>query len=1141
MTDTAKVPNVYYTCSQYNDPTVNSTAVNATVDNKLLYPLVKDSGNYQIGLQKAKIPLDTIPLTPYNIPLKQYELTLRQGNIEASAYLRQLNAQNENFAWNCTPSGIVSKYSYSPTSGVLTLITTADISNIVNTVAFFLVDDYQNAYVASGQGAGSLVNTLYVINLGTLNVLATLEFTQIQGLDLDRGQKLYVADEAPGGSVIQIYSNRNTASTVILTNVYTIREDFDGNVLTDIRTICADQTLLVGYDVNKFTLYSVDNFLPIQGFTEVSITNMGQASAILSSGTGNFCVTDDGNINNLFVGTKADNLNYNMITNTAYSSPGTWLPQSKFAFTNTNMFGVGAVGSVSTGLYSVAYDSSTGQTSGIPVEVSGDTNYTNCVLYADRSQSGVLYTSSSGNLDALNLDNLQNNTLSTIDNDFTIGGVVPDSCDYQSSTNKIIAIDNSTKALHITSQPIYPKNFVMGTNVSGTSPLVSIQRYATGWNKDDESNTSTVIANGVFNQLASGTLVDGYQAEDGSLYFLQNITGTGWVVRHYSINGTIIGTITLPAQPVYFGISHILGDYFAVMDINGDVLIYTQAGTLTETIPTAVGATPTPQCYICGGHDIVNGISCIFLSNGTSFYVYTSTAIDGTGYALATSTNVFTPDGYATPMYMYGGLFYGSLTGLPTLYMVTSGSNASPGISSSQSIFQVSFLDGTYSAIDFTNTVLFQNTITPSEVNSPLSAGFNIGEMYVMNSAIEVWNGNVQVFNVTTKAPTSSMTVLSDTVLANSTTSFFAVQLGGASEYYTWQPIVSTGATSFSSLAVGRKNPNNLYVLDASGNAWKGTLSGLTIAFSAYTAINGEPYTSISLTPDVSEYDSTVYCYTISNQSLVGSKYYGASQVPAIAKNDVTSQFIVSVSNTKYDILTASEFNLVASTPLANAFFVFAKNGEDVDAGYANIFSFQVLIDSINSAFSEAYTRLKSAGGTLAEAPTIELSQSGYWTLNYSSDYTTRGNGILFNQVLLQIVRFYSQADSVDTGFFILKLPAGSTTTTQIGKSAYLFNKLDKILFQSQTIFVSGSFVGNNSQNQVITDVDVPTESYLDNTGQQLIYAPNFLRMFQIASNNAIDRIQLNLLYSLTDGSEYQLTINPDQSWSTLLDFVKKF
>jgi hypothetical protein len=682
---------------------------------------------------------------------------------------------------------------------------------------------------------------------------------------------------------------------------------------------------------------------------------------------------------------------------------------------------------------------------------------------------------------------------------------------------------------------------VIGTNVSGTSPLVSVQRYATGWNKDDGSNTSAVISNGVFNQTASGTLVDGYQAEDGSLYYLQNITGTGWVVTHYSINGSIIGTITLPSQDVYFGIAHVLGDYFAVMDNGGNVLIYNQGGTLTQTIPTAVGAISVPQCYICGGHDIVNGISCIFLSNGTSFYVYTSTAIDGTGYALATSTSVFTPDGYVTPMYMYGGMFYGSLTGLPTLYIVTSGANASPGLSTSQSIFQVSFLDGTYSAIDFTNTVLFQNILTPSEINAPLSAGFNIGEMYVMTSIVEVWNGNVQVINVATKSPTSSMTVISDTVLANLTTSFFAVQLGGASEYYTWQPIVSTGATSFSGIAVGRKNPNNLYVLDASGNAWKGTLSGLTIAFSAYTPINGSPYTSISLTPDVTEYDSTVYCYTISNQALVGSQYYGASQIPSIAKNDITSQFVVSVANTKYDYFDASTFVKTSSALNTSAFFAFVKNGEDVDVGPRNIFSFQVLTNAINDAFAEAYTRLKAQGGTLAEAPTIELSQTGYWTLNYSSDYTNSGNGILFNQALLQIVRFYSVSDAIDAGFNLIKLPIGSTTQTQLSKSAYLFNKLDKILFQSNTIFVSGSYLGNNSQNQIITDVDVPTEEFLDNTGQTLIYSPNFLRVFQIASNNPIDRIQVNVLYSLVDGSQYQLTILPDMSWSTLLDFVKRF
>ena len=140
---------------------------------------MRDAGNYQIGLQKAKIPLDTIPLTPYNIPLKRYELTLRGagGTVEASAFLRQLNASGLNFVWNCTQNGLVSQYSYLTTGGNigdLTLITTSDISAIVPFVKFFIVDDFVNAYVAGSQTLGGLVDTLYIINLASGVVLSLI-------------------------------------------------------------------------------------------------------------------------------------------------------------------------------------------------------------------------------------------------------------------------------------------------------------------------------------------------------------------------------------------------------------------------------------------------------------------------------------------------------------------------------------------------------------------------------------------------------------------------------------------------------------------------------------------------------------------------------------------------------------------------------------------------------------------------------------------------------------------------------------------------------------------------------------------------------------------------------------------------------
>ena len=1148
MSNTALVNNVYYTVAQYIDPILYTTPQRALVDEKLLFPLVNNAGNYQIGLQKAKIPLDTIPLTPYNIPLKRYELTLRQGSLEASAYVRQVGASSLNYVWNCDANGLVSQYSYSKTSGALSLITQSDISSIVPYVSYFVVDDFVNAYVAGSQTQGGVVNTLYIINLASLTILGNLSFSQIQGLDIDRGQKLYVADEAPSGSVVKIYSNSNSATEVILTEIFTITEGFDGNTLTNIITLCADTNLLIGYETNKFSIYDTTNFQAIQGFTDASIKSLGQASSIISAGTGNFCITDDGKVRNLFVGSKANNIQNDMITNTEYSTGVGWLPSAKFAFTNAYMFGIAS----DTTTYAQQYNPVNGALIGGVFQANATTGFASCATYPDRNQ--ISASSSSRQLWYWNISGDANQWYLG-DSQFEIGASVPLSWDYQNSTNKIVGIDSATNSLHITSQPIYPKNFIVGSNLNPNSTIATLYRGASAWNLAGTSQ-SVWTPNGTFNSGFSGSFYDQVSISAGSvLYYAKKLGNTDWIYKISSATGAVVSSYQLPNSTGgagrYWGICRPYAGFYAMLDGNGTLTIRNDTtNAITQTIANACGTInyPIQFCYISGGQNSNNGKKCIFITNGTGLYVYTATATDGTGYALSFSTTNFVPDGYDAPMWLYQSVFYGAFfQGVPILFILTSGSTATPNNTSANTLIQVVFTDEEYTAIDFTGTSDVLDNINGAVINanSPMDYNINYGEIYMMNATQNSWNGTVTVFQVSTDLITGSFTAVSDTELANATLSFTNVILNGTSNYYTWSPITATGASNFISVAVGKTNPNEVYVLDNTYNVWRGILTGSNITFTSYEppilATSGG-YRSISLTPDTVSYDSTVYSYTISNQKAVGSKYYGNIRIPSIARDDVASQFIVSKINLGYDIFTSSTFAFVASSTLPDAFLNFAKNGEDVDAGYRNINSFQVLIDALNASFAEAYKRLKSAGGTLAEAPTISLSpSSGLWTLSYSSDYDTLGNGILFNQPLLQIVRFSSSPDTIDVGFYLLNLPPASTSLTQISKSAYLFNKLDKILFQSNTIFVSGSFVGNNSQNQIITDVDVPTEGYLDNTGQQLIYSPNFLRVFQLASNNAIDRVELNLLYSLVDGSQYQLTINPDQGWSVLLDFVRKF
>jgi hypothetical protein len=98
-------------------------------------------------------------------------------------------------------------------------------------------------------------------------------------------------------------------------------------------------------------------------------------------------------------------------------------------------------------------------------------------------------------------------------------------------------------------------------------------------------------------------------------------------------------------------------------------------------------------------------------------------------------------------------------------------------------------------------------------------------------------------------------------------------------------------------------------------------------------------------------------------------------------------------------------------------------------------------------------------------------------------------------------------------------------------------NALDKVLIQSQSFNVINSFYGNVLQNQIIMDVDYPQTS----TDTVLYYQPNYLNTFTLSSALPINLIQMNLFVQLEDGTQQQLYLAPNKSWSCRLAFVRKY
>ena len=432
-------------------------------------------------------------------------------------------------------------------------------------------------------------------------------------------------------------------------------------------------------------------------------------------------------------------------------------------------------------------------------------------------------------------------------------------------------------------------------------------------------------------------------------------------------------------------------------------------------------------------------------------------------------------------------------------------------------------------ACRFLQNVYINKFITGTEVSIKLQA-----TLIAPSSQVYTYNKDGNFFNQYTLTPTTTLVDF--------------VPLERTIGQYTWQGIAQTGiSNTISSFGISQTNPNLIFALDNTGACFRGDLKLTptpTIAFSPFVAMHGNSATINVLPQPISEYDTTILNFDVSSQTAQGTVTYGLTPVVSIARNAISSEFLVSAGGTLTSLSPLDFSQTWTNSTITGLNAIYSKNGEDVDAGDFSIYDFQVLIDAINVAFEEAYAKVPS--GIFSQAPKVTLNfQTGLATLEYSSDYTPppANKGILMNNNLHQLLYFFSTVDDFNPNYFLVTLPSASTSITQNSKSLYLFNQLDKILFISNTIFVFGSYFGANNTNNIISDIDVITndDGYMNNLGQVVYYQPNFLRPFILNSQNPISRIQVQVWYSTLNGEQYQLQLVPSGNWNGKLIFSRRY
>lgn len=1121
MSNTALTSNVFFTSEQYN-PIENLNDVVAETNDQLLSSFIERGVSYNLGISKADVPIQSIPLSRKNLPLKAYEISLNNGDFQGNAFVRQLNSENQNLIFTCDKEGLLKTYKYD-NFGNVSIISTNDFGPLLYLGCDqVIIDSYYNAYFLTNNR-----KSIFIINIQTNVIYATLEFQHVSSMTMDRHDKLYVAIEDETASFINVYLNQNSSDGVQLTLLDVISLDKNNELLTDIKTISADNVLIVVSHPNEVSLYDITTFEPLSTFVNSSIKNVGGASSISAAGelSGSFVITDDGLEQDQFISTKspyAPGNIWNDILAVKYGLPfdltQTWLPTGKLAFSNGVCYGLDETNQLKSFQYS--------QTTGLPTSqttlLNNDHTYLNC--FCGTTENEVLINTQSDRLYGINLDNTTNNNVNLIDGHFINATDSILSCDYQKNSNKIIAIDESG-ALIKTSAQIFPKNIV----TAGKSNLVLAQSQMNsigfGLNKPGfQTQQASFIESSIFSD-STITLFDCKQTIDGALVFLGSDVNSNLIVIT-DIHGAHIRQFNIYNTAQCSSLI-LLDDTIGVYFWDGQIKFYDLSGSLLGSLTTAIVSSVGDQAFMFGSKVSSTMFMLSIVYDKTITVFTTTTGLSNFAQSFYSASLTI---GSTSP-YLFSGCVYGDLTS-NFICLITSGNSTTQN--TCKAITKLQFNSG-YTSLTSSSHLI--DNLNLCGVDGCITPNFLQKAIYVQKGNFDTNStGEFFEFNMQYNTVTSTVTIPN---YISPMSPFMNVSHAGNLDWYIWETVTSTGFSGIKlSISVSRRNPNRLYCLSSNGKVYTGILVGTNVVFSEFTSITGSTsYKSLSITPNVFSYDSTVYCYDLQTQNLIATRKYDKQFISSITKNDVSNTFTICVEDIKIDTVSNKTFELLFSNGGIQTSFIETKNSVDLVSQPIEIFEFQQVIDQVNRALLEAYNRLINAGGHMIASPSITMNYStGIMTINYSSDWSQPQNKIRFNNQLLRIFKFYSLKDG---SFNKLILAENSTSLQQTQKSAYLFNQLTKILFTSNSLNVNDSYVGIRGQNSVLCDIDVITSDYVNNE-TTLYYQPTFLRCYKIGTTLPINRINLKVLYKYHTGEEYPLLIQPGSAWSAKLQFVKQ-
>jgi hypothetical protein len=1067
-------------------------------------PLLENPENYNVAVNRFRVPITSIPLTKNNIPFKKWQVQLGYNDNNLwnynNQYVPQLNEKNDG----------TNAYMFVNTSTGYKFVRDAMNNNSCTRVQSIDFTYPSNEYPLSSSNSKFIaVSFVGKSVLGKTNVYifdhrANLISTIQENSDsksclriyMDVNNNLFVGYQTPSGFSCFKYDYSTD-------NTWTYNMEFYSynTIISDPQDIFYDNSTSIFYVTSQNRLYFWTSQNEVTGSIPYTQNTSLQASKITKA------------FGSLYVSFEPkpfyeDQLYY-VKTNFIYSiddvkqTVGSIIKSPVVINTSSStkyMFGIYSDNKLVAQLFPL--DPLT--VTWYPAEMT--TNLS--MIFSDSTNTNLYAIDTSYNLLAFNLSN-NSNYWTNIGSNFKISSFETLSTVDSCQSNKLIC-SSSNNNLKKTNYPLVQRAFVVSKQNGSSLQLMGIN--------NNNGTLNKVVLN---ENIPLNTPISNFKSMcfNGTSYFVANTSGT---VDKY--NSKFVYQATYPFTECGGSIGYMhygtkSGYIYAgqFMNYNNNIIsikVYNTSGVFQGTLLQQQGAYNLFFEIPYASYPVL----VAFINNTCSLYNVSNLASPTTILSFTTSTTVLDLcyNATNTSLYLLEGSY--TMTNSLTNQLYLNGSQV-----------EKIQLNATLTSVT-SQTMIIENQTGITSLNF----ASNSQELYLTYASTQL----IQIYSIINSSVYG--TVSMPTGITSENLACLLPLSQYTASYLTWNNI---GGNGVGSISASRNNENVLYCTNYNtvfyGNLYNNNVNWVTLHNSSPT------YSYISCYGDLKQSSSNVQITSYANNTLyfqLTIPYTGLNFLGTTSDNLGNQTFLCGPknANTIYQI-----FNLIAITipSVTNIYSLTGTMYDTIESGKCDIFYYDEFLSKINVALKLAYDNMKSSyGDTFAptEAPRVIFNPSDkLFALVCQNAYLDDTKyKISMNDELWDKFLFKS---TLDNGYRKINLSNDVYNSSTLYNLTYqqtstMFKFFDLVRIMVTTnMKIDSEMQGSNGADSLL--VDISPDTTINNNQDIEIYNPQILRFVNLLESSPLRIMNMQFQYQFKDGSIYPLILKPNQYCSIKLQF----